>query len=227
MATNISKFGIEIEFKGLGSNTYTVQNRLRTIAAEIGFDIDIQSEGYNHATRAWWKVVTDASVQGGAELVSPPLPMTEESFEVVRKVFDLLQRAGARVDQQCGTHVHLDASFLRNLSNKKILDFFTVFVGVFKATESQFDKLVKSHRVNTRFASRMAGKPSENIVHDRYHKVNLACAYERHKTIEFRQLHGTLNGEAVVAWVKLCKVFTENTYEYYQTRVTLSQRLAS
>ena len=35
--------------------------------------VECQTEGYNHMTRTHWKIVSDASVEGGFEVVSPVL----------------------------------------------------------------------------------------------------------------------------------------------------------
>lgn len=58
-------FGVELEI--VHGNKRQLRNaiRRRGVACEI--------EGYNHATRTNWKIVSDASVIGGYELVSPVL----------------------------------------------------------------------------------------------------------------------------------------------------------
>ena len=59
------KFGIELELIGI--------TREQAIAALTGVGIEVREEGYNHETRRHWKIVSDASVRGGFELVSPVL----------------------------------------------------------------------------------------------------------------------------------------------------------
>ena len=59
------KFGIELEIAGISQAT-----ALRALSAA---GIQAQAEGYNHNTRSHWKLVRDASVRGGFEVVSPVL----------------------------------------------------------------------------------------------------------------------------------------------------------
>ena len=98
-------FGIEIEFFGV--HVYKVVEALRVNG------VNFQHESYNHSTRSYWKLITDCSVtnrgtglsRGGHELVSPIL-VGREGLEEVRKVMDVLDSIGAKVDKSCGLHVH-------------------------------------------------------------------------------------------------------------------------
>ena len=77
-------------------------------------DVEVRRESYNHRTRPYWKIVTDATVSEnaysnprGGELVSPPM-RGEDAFIQLRKVlFVLNQMNGVYVDVKCGVHVHL------------------------------------------------------------------------------------------------------------------------
>ena len=59
------KFGIELEIVSI--NRQTALRALRAVG------INVQDENYNHTTRGHWKLVSDASVHGGFEVVSPIL----------------------------------------------------------------------------------------------------------------------------------------------------------
>ena len=74
---NTRKFGIEIEF--VNANRETLAQKL------VANGIPCFYEGYNHTTRGHWKIVTDATVRGGYELVSPPL-QGEAGLLEVKKV---------------------------------------------------------------------------------------------------------------------------------------------
>ena len=216
-----TKFGLEIEFKGLGSSTALVAATLKAKAHEMGFDFNVRGENYNHETRNYWKVVTDRSVSGGCELVSPPLPTNEESFELLKKVYSVIKACGGRVDRQCGTHIHLDASFLnqinRNTNGKDL--FFSTFVQCYRAAEPKFNTLVKHHRNDNQYCRTTLGHDNIPwIINERYHKVNVRQAYDRHQTLEFRHLHGTLNADAVIAWINLCKAFTDNVWKFFKAK---------
>ena len=56
-------FGIEIETAGI------TQERAAKVLRLVGLQVAI--EGYNHTTRNHWKIVSDASVQGGFEFFGP------------------------------------------------------------------------------------------------------------------------------------------------------------
>ena len=59
------KYGLEIEIVNVD------RERLLSNLNQAG--IECYYEGYNHQTRPHWKIVTDASVSNGYELVSPIL----------------------------------------------------------------------------------------------------------------------------------------------------------
>ena len=97
------KFGIELELIGI--------TREQAIAALTGVGIEVRDEGYNHETRSHWKIVSDSSVRGGFELVSPVL-RGESGLEEARKAATALDDMGATVNRSCGYHVHLNAAGL-------------------------------------------------------------------------------------------------------------------
>jgi hypothetical protein len=215
-----TKFGLEIEFKGLGSKVTLVAEQLRSQAIRQGWNFEVVGENYNHQVRSHWKVVKDRSVIGGCELVSPPLPSNQESFDLVKKVYNLLESCGARVDRQCGTHIHFDASFINTIRTLPGKDkFFTSFVECYRVVEPKFNTLVKNHRNNNRYCRTTLNDDDPSwVANDRYRKVNCREAFNRHGTLEFRHLQGTLNGDTVIAWINLCKTFTENVWKFFKEK---------
>lgn len=106
MAITAHTFGIEIECYRL-----TAQEAARALR---NAGLDARAEMYNHTTRPYWKVVTDASVQdnrgrnshSGAkacEVVSPVIRDTA----VIATVCKALANAGAKVNKTCGLHPDL------------------------------------------------------------------------------------------------------------------------
>ncbi|MBP3359041.1 MAG: amidoligase family protein, partial [Opitutales bacterium] len=79
-------FGIELEI------VHSNKTKLRKAIISRGIACSI--EGYNHITRRHWKIVTDASVHGGYELVSPVLKGAEGLNEV-KLVCEALEEVGA------------------------------------------------------------------------------------------------------------------------------------
>ena len=105
------RFGVEIEFAG-GVNRETLARELNTAGVQC------QSEYYNHSTRSYWKLTTDASC--GYEMVSPIL-QGEEGFQQLKKVLDIMAEMGCTVNRSTGVHVHLEAADLTALDVKNIV----------------------------------------------------------------------------------------------------------
>ena len=92
------------EFEGGGS-----QGRQQTAATLTRLGVPCNFEGYNHTTRAQWKIVTDATlsgVQNGMELVSPILT-GEEGLKDLGKCLRATQEAGMFIHEQGGVHIHM------------------------------------------------------------------------------------------------------------------------
>lgn len=108
LTENITRrFGVEFEF--IGAQTAVAREvNAKGIACAI--------EGYNHNTRSHWKIVTDASISANpydgnsGELVSPPL-RGEDGIKEMRDALEASEKA-ARVNRQCGFHVHVETSDL-------------------------------------------------------------------------------------------------------------------
>src|SRR5690606_38760739 len=85
MTMSNRKFGVEIEFIFSGN--------IHDVAAKLNeYGVTTVVEGYNHQTRAHWKIVHDASC--GWELVSPPMA-GEAGLEEIRKACKALVDSGA------------------------------------------------------------------------------------------------------------------------------------
>src|SRR3954471_13516944 len=116
-------FGIEIECFGL--DMYEAA-RLITNAG-----VSCHVEQYGHSAPRTWKIVTDASVPDGFEIVSPILS-GEAGLAQVRTVSATLLAHGGKVDKRCGFHVHVNA---RDLSGADLIS----VVRRYAAHESQID----------------------------------------------------------------------------------------
>ncbi len=194
-----TRFGIEIEVQGVNGPHLAASN-----LTAAGFPVN------PYENQGGWKAVYDGSIGGqGAEIVSPPLPFNVASLSEVQAAYCALKRIGASVSNDCGLHVHVDATFLRNYTAQKRNAYFAFIVAAYQASEETFLDCVKRHRRNGRYCAPLRGKSVTTIRNDRYHALNLA-AYSKHGTIEFRGMHGTLNEDAALAWVTLCVTFMDN-----------------
>lgn len=208
--TSNRSFGIEIECKGI-----TMQVACEAIRAA---GVECNVEGYNHTTRPQWKIVTDASVAGGFEVVSPILS-GQDGLAQVQRVSDALVNAGAKIEKDCGFHVHVDA---RDLNGPTIANILTRYAKY----EAQIDAFMpKSRRENNnRFCQSVMGLAAEfeNVaptasasdvcrrMYNRYYKLNLT-AFVRHGTVEFRQHSGTVEARKMIPWIIFCVNFVETS----------------
>lgn len=193
----VQRIGVEIEFVG---------DAQRVMAAGVALGLDIRVESYSHTTRTWWKIVPDGSC--GLELVSPPLAGSE-GFEQIRKACGALRDGGARVNVNCGLHVHLEAQGITVTDVKRLVKNYT-------NNQGAVDQILSRSRRGNRFcaawtAMELTGieacdtmEQVQRAVPNRYKTLNLQC-FPRYGTIEFRQHQGTHNAEKIIKWIAFCE----------------------
>ncbi|MAL83098.1 MAG: hypothetical protein CMF11_01925 [Idiomarina sp.] len=202
------RFGIEIEFKG---------NRAAVCESIQRLGVACLEERYNHNTRTHWKIVTDASLgyDNAGEVVSPIL-QGEQGLRELELVCQGLEDAGARVDRQCGLHIHLDC---RDMS---VAECQTVFKR-YSDYEHAIDRIMpRSRRGNARWCGTIAHssvkretyntKESLSNAIGRYHKVNLTNIASR-GSIEFRQHSGTTNYNKIYNWLNFLQQFVASSIQ--------------
>jgi hypothetical protein len=199
------RFGVEIEFFGCSADVVVAK------LTEAG--INVVSEGYNHATCDYWKLIHDGSVAGeGHELVSPILS-GEAGLTDLSTVMNVLEKIG-KVDKTCGMHVHFDANDLSVDSLKYAVNFYV-------ANQDYFDAMVSLSRRNNQYCMNSSDYDLEAMNAattiqeftqvaqrtNRYRKININ-SYAKYGTIEIRQHQGTLNARKACEWVKMgCALF--------------------
>lgn len=222
------RFGIELEGFGLSKDeTYY-------LLRDGG--VNIRNLSYTHMVTAEWKLVTDASVSGGWELVSPIL-QGDAGLAEVQRVTALFSGSAARVDRRCGFHVHVDANGL----TADEIKFIVCRYAKYEDTIDRFMPLSRRSNNNhhcqslRRIAENCETTPAEDLqprefirkvaekIHHgyqyeigRYHKVNVD-AYLRHGTIEFRHHSGTLNSEKIGNWIRFCLQFVESSVQIFRS----------
>ncbi len=226
------RFGIEVEFTGI-----TRATAIKEVAKVIGGYTTYDGGTYNsYSARSEdgrkWKVVSDASVQpedsrGGyagneykCELVSPIC--TYEDIETVQEIIRAIRRAGARVNDSCGIHIHIDASehtarSLRNIANimasKETLLFKALEVREERANRwckkvdnSLLNILSKSQPKTLAEVKRIWYKGidgSHQHYHEsRYHALNLHSVWQK-GTVELRMFNSTLHAGKIKAYIQL------------------------
>lgn len=215
-------FGVEIENYGV--------TRAALLAELRAQGLEAHEEGYNHATRPYWKIVSDGSVSGpdAFELVSPVL-RGYEGLEDLARACRALKVCGAQVNATCGLHVHLGAQDL-SVENMRNL------VRNYLVLEPTIDQIMPPDRraSNNRYCLSLQGSrtlaeaerqilaattaeqlgTAANAGSSRYHKVNMQSFF-RQGTIEFRQHSGSTDFEKISFWVK----FLANLVDYSKQRL--------
>ncbi len=179
-----------------------------------------------------WKVVSDASIRCQArgertasrlysvEVVSPICRY--EDMETVQELVRQLRHGGARVNDSCGIHIHVDASrhnpqTLRNIVNimasKEDLLYKTLKVNIDREYYCQKADLRFLDDVNLKHPKTMEelerlwynGDSRRNRHYDqtRYHALNLHSVFSK-GTIEFRMFNSTLHAGEVKSYIQLC-----------------------
>jgi hypothetical protein len=199
-------FGIELELiLPAATDRYVLARELN--AADVATTV----ENYNHQTRNHWKIVTDASVPGGCEVVSPVLS-GEAGLAQARTVCQVLNRLGCRVNRNCGFHVHIGAQELNATQCCRLAE-------LYRSNERHIDAFMPPSRRNGQYCRallnndlsdcRTIGEVCLQLTGgSRYYKLNLQ-ALQRHGTVEFRQHSGTLNAAKVIHWITLCQAMVE------------------
>lgn len=197
-------FGCEIEFIG---NAQAVAREMRN----AGLSCTVES--YNHrVSHTSWKIVPDASVARGAELVSPVMSGAN-GFEQLNKASRALRAAGATVSSATGLHVHHD---VRNLT----VSAFKQLVINWASVQTAVDKMVSASRRNNSYCAPFTSSEVNMITATldrtsgrtvpqrgfylgvtRYKNLNLQ-SYTKYGTVEIRQHQGTTDSKKISAWVK-------------------------
>lgn len=178
------------------------------------------SEGYNHATRDWWKLTTDRSVmptgnqgaqyRGDFEVVSPKVPGRDFARQVGLAT-GTLNALPAQVNKTCGLHIHIGLS-----PQQDNVGFFKRLVGHMSIHENHIDSLVApSRRGNAAFYCQSIAPYKGRIdeattvqevirrAPGKFFKLNLV-RYSDRGTVEFRQHQGTTDPVKIEKWARLC-----------------------
>lgn len=208
-------FGIEIEAGGVS------MERLAEKLRQAG--IDCRVESYNHTTRTWWKLTTDASLRGlsnAFELVSPVLKGSAGLAEV-KKVCEVLTRLKAKVNRQCGLHVHHYAGDMTIKEFKNLVALYgraevTIDSSMPISRRSDMNQYCRSihSKLMTDGDSFESIDNLDNLkrwMGGRYKKVNFE-AFTRQQTIEFRQHSGTVEWQKVCNWIVFTQLLIQRSF---------------
>ena len=226
------RFGIEIEMTGLTRSTaaQVIAGYFHKEAIHVGGLHDAYT--VRDSENRQWRLVGDGSIRAQTrrgytnntayqvEFVSPIC--RHEDIVPLQEMVRALRAAGAKVNDSCGIHVHVDAAphdekTLRNLVNimaaKEDL--------LYKALQVEVARENYCKKVDVRFLDDIKhlrpksmeqleqiwynGSGSRHYHYDRtrYHGLNLHSVFSK-GTVEFRLFNSTLHAGEVKSYIQLC-----------------------
>ena len=225
-------FGIEIEMTGL-----TRSAAARIIAGYFGTQATHVGGAYDAYTirdeqNRQWKVVRDTSIRCrdsrnreanrdyAVEFVSPICKY--EDIPVVQELVRKLRTGGARVNDSCGIHVHVDASAHTPQTLRNIVNIMAAKEDLlYKALQVKVNRENYCRKADTRFLEELNHKRPKTMDKveelwyngmggryshyddSRYHALNLHSVFSK-GTIEFRLFNSTLHAGEVKSYIQLC-----------------------
>ena len=226
------RFGIEIEMTGItrAVAVKVIAGFLGSRATHVGGVYDAYTARDDKGRQ--WKIVRDTSIQGETrrgytdkqeykvEFVSPICEY--DDIQILQELIRRLRHAGAKVNDSCGIHIHVDASkhdakTLRNIANimaaKEDLIYKTLKVEVARENYCQKADLRFLDDVNRKRPKSLGeleqiwyngrGSRENHYDYSRYHALNLHSVFSK-GTIEFRMFNSTLHAGEVKAYIQLC-----------------------
>lgn len=204
-------FGVEIE----------CYNVLRGDLIESGTrkGLMVVSESYNHTdNHRYYKIVRDGSLVGNDanEVVSPVLKGSKVNGSL-KAICEALAECGAKVNRTCGLHVHIGAASMSDEHYCRIVRNYQKMekaIDSFMPVSRRADNNMYCHSLQDIDFSSCEEKVdiARAMSYDRYFKVN-AVAYNRHKTIEFRQHSGTVDYEKISKWIAFLAKLVEYSHK--------------
>lgn len=216
-------FGIELEF--VDGDSDAIARELY----ELGIVAEPRMLSYHTASAPGkWKLERDGSVtegRRGGELVSPVLRDTPETWEQIEKICKVAKKHGARINHQCGGHVHVSMEPL-DAARQRWRRFFKAIKGyeeiIYRASGGTEGRIRIGHmHYAMPFAERAdygirrrVTMESEADIHmlvadvgnyNRYYGINLTNIHttSRPDTIELRYFNGSLDPATIQANIKI------------------------
>lgn len=219
----LRRFGIELEMFHGSRSTSTSQYELPVALEAI--NVRARSASYSGQNYTVWQVKSDGSIRpsrnahhdSGVEVVSRILPGDETGIAEARKVADLLDAQGYRVNASTGFHVHLDCSDLPLRTRYAVALRWSLMRNEIKTFlppsrhEGHYTSFLTS--VGLSKVQRAVETGMGSWGHgERYTACNLEHVQSR-GCIEFRQAAGTLNANKIEYWVRFLNEFVDDTAE--------------
>lgn len=134
---------------------------------------------------------------------------------IVKRVYDILNANGVRVNKSCGLHVHLDM---------RHRDKHVVYKNLYLC-QDLFYKVHKA-RKHSRWCQKSTGNTylRQQCKGGRYYCINTK-SYDRHRTLEVRIGEATMDHEQVVAWIRMLCTIADKKSKLRDAITTTTQYL--
>ena len=225
-------FGIEIEMTGLTrcAAAKIVAGHFGSEAVHVGGAYDSYTIRDNQNRQ--WKIVSDASIHCrnrrnesasrdySVEFVSPICRY--EDIETIQEIVRKLRSGGAKVNDSCGIHVHVDASSHTPKTLRNIVNIMAAKEDLlYKALQVQVEREDYCKKADTRFLDELNHRKPKSMSEverlwyngssgryhhyddTRYHALNLHSVFSK-GTIEFRLFNSTLHAGEIKSYIQLC-----------------------
>ena len=222
------RFGIEIET--VGSTRESVAKAIQRVVGGqttyVGFPSSYDPWQVEDPSGRKWQIVNDGSLTNHpahlrAEVVSPILEYAD--LDALQEIVRAIRGCGAKVDSQCGIHIHVDAAPFdgKNLANlaKMIYKQEPLILHALAISERRLERYTRpisddfirriererprtKEHLNRLWYGRMNTAP-EHYDSTRYHGVNLHNVWYR-GTVEFRWFESTLHAGKIKAYIQFC-----------------------
>jgi len=217
------RFGIEVETIGLAREATA-----HAIQGVVGGTVRYSGTSYDTwecvaADGRVWKAMSDASLSDryrNAEIVSPIL--NYDDIDTLQRIIRAVRAAGAKVDQSCGIHIHLDGArfdasavtrFVKIFNKQEELIMHALGVcqrrraSFCKDVDQDFLARIEREKPRTLDALNVAWYGYRNMRpahydNSRYRALNLHALWQK-GTIEIRAFESTLHAGKVRAYVQL------------------------
>jgi hypothetical protein len=232
--TSDKLIGVELEFIGDYDKISDFSNKMKELVGDDKFSAPMR---YLRNKGDKWVLGIDGSVNPrkndkeytirhtGFELTSPILKLSsKKDMSILAKVCDLIKDVlGGYTNRTCGTHVHMsfpvDSSYMTDIRFAfNECDFLCHFVRSYRKSEaSLFDRLVTAGRRANK--NKYCKTASVSYMHSRYRKINVTNYTPKSDNLhlEFRQLNGTLDSDAIISWSKLQAFFVDSALKSWNT----------
>lgn len=234
------KFGVEIEMTGI-----TRKKAAQVIGEILGSCPSAPTDNCYHTreikdqTARVWKIMRDASInpvrndetnedtdEYKVEFVTPPL--NYEDIDLLQNIVRKLRENGAKVNNSCGIHIHIDGTNHTPNSLQRLINFMIARQDlIYDALEIQgrgdrwckklngnlLKEMKSCKHLTKNDTERIWYSPAndgyiDGIDHQhynqtRYHGVNLHSYFSKN-TVEFRLFNSTLHAGKIKAYIQFC-----------------------